>query len=48
MAYNALVEPYVGKPITAVPKQVFDRAVELLREAEAADKEWFRLSGIAR
>ena len=26
----------------------FDRAVELLREAEAADKEWFRLSGIAR
>lgn len=46
MAYNALVEPYVGKPITAIPKQVFDRAVKLLQEAEAADKEWFRLSGI--
>lgn len=46
MAYNALVEPYVGKPLTAVPKQVFDRAVKLLQEAEAADKEWFRLSGI--
>ena len=48
MAYNDLIAPYVGKPIIEVPKQVFDRAVELLREAEAADKEWFRLSGIAR
>ncbi len=48
MAYNNLIAPYVGKPITDMPKQVFDRAVELLREAEAADKEWFRLSGIAR
>ncbi len=46
MAYNDLIAPYVGKSITAVPKQVFDRAVKLLREAEAADKEWFRLSGI--
>lgn len=46
MAYYELLAPYEGKPITKVPKQVFDRAVELLREAEAADKEWFRLSGI--
>ena len=46
MAYKDLIAPYVGKPIIEVPKQVFDRAVELLREAEAADKEWFRLSGI--
>ena len=46
MAYNDLITPYVGKPIIEVPKQVFDQAVELLREAEAADKEWFRLSGI--
>lgn len=46
MAYNALIEPYVGKPLTEIPKQVFDRGVELLQEAEAAYKEWFRLSGI--
>lgn len=46
IAYNDLIAPYVGKPITDMPNQVFDRAVELLREAEAADKEWFRLSGI--
>lgn len=46
MAYNDLIAPYVGKPITDMPKQVFDKAVELLREAEAADKEWFRLSEI--
>ena len=46
MAYNDLIEPYVGKSLTQIPKQVFDRAVKLLREAEAADKEWFRLSGI--
>ena len=48
MAYNNLIAPYVGKPITDMPEQVFDKAVELLREAEAADKEWFLLSGIAR
>lgn len=46
MAYNELIEPYVGKSLTEIPNQVFDRAVKLLREAEAADKEWFRLSGI--
>lgn len=46
MAYNDLIAPYVGAPITEIPKHVFDEAVELLREAEAADKEWFRLSGI--
>lgn len=44
MAYNDLIASYVGKPITDMPKQIFDKAVELLREAEAADKEWFRLS----
>lgn len=48
MAYNDLIAPYVGKPIIEVPKQVFDRAVELLREADAADEEWFRLNGIRR
>ena len=48
LAYNDLIAPYVGKPIADMPEQVFDKAVELLREAEAADKEWFRLSGIAR
>lgn len=46
LACNDMIAPYVGKPITEVPKPVFDRAVELLREAEAADKEWYRLSGI--
>ena len=48
MAYNDLIAPYVGRPITEIPKHIFDEAVELLREAEAADKEWFRLSGIKR
>ena len=46
LAYNDLIAPYVGKSITEVPKPVFDRAVELLREAEAADEEWYRRSGI--
>lgn len=48
LAYNDLIAPYVGKPIADIPEQVFDKAVELLQEAEAADKEWFRLNGIAR
>ena len=46
LACNDLIAPYVGKSITEVPKPVFDRAVELLREAEAADEEWYRRSGI--
>lgn len=46
LAYNDLIAPYVGKPITEIPKQVLDQAVKLLREAEEADNEWFRLSGI--
>lgn len=46
LAYNDLIAPYVGKSITEGPKPVFDRAVELLREAEAADEEWYRRSGI--
>lgn len=48
MAYNDLIAPYVGKPISAVSQSILDQAVKLLREAEAADKEWFRLSGIKR
>lgn len=48
MAYCELIAPYEGKPIAEMPKQVFEKAIELLREAEAADDEWFRLSGIKR
>ncbi len=48
MAYLDLIEPYVGKLITEIPKPVLDRAVKLLREADAADEEWFRLNGIRR
>lgn len=48
MAYYDLLAPYDGQPISAVPQSILDRAVELLREAEAADEEWYRLSGIAR
>lgn len=43
-----LIKPYDGKLIAEIPQQVLDQAAELLREAEAADKEWFRLSGIKR
>lgn len=46
MAYNDLIAPYAGKPIIEIPKQVLDRAIRLLQDAEAADKEWSRLSGI--
>lgn len=46
IAYNNLLAPYEGRPISAVPQSILDQAVKLLREAEAADKEWFRLSGI--
>ncbi len=46
MAYYDLLAPYEGKSLSEIPQPIFDRAVELLREAEAADKEWFRLSGI--
>lgn len=46
MEYYALVKPYEGKPLTEVPNGVYKQAAKLLREAEAADKEWFRLSGI--
>lgn len=48
MEYYALIKPYEGKPFAEVPNGVYERAVKLLREAEAADKEWFRLSGIKR
>ena len=46
MAYYDLLAPYDGQPISAVPQSILDQAVKLLREADAADKEWFRLSGI--
>lgn len=46
MEYCALMRQYEGQPITEVPTEVYERAVKLLREANAADKEWFRLSGI--
>lgn len=48
MEYCELLKPYDGKLIAEIPQQVLDQAAELLREAEAADKEWFRLSGIKR
>lgn len=46
MEYYALIKPYEGKPLAEVPDGVYERAAKLLREAAAADKEWFRLSGI--
>lgn len=48
MEYCELLKPYDGKLIAEIPQQVLDQAAELLREADAADKEWFRLSGIKR
>lgn len=48
MEYCELLKPYDGKLIVEIPQQVLDQAAELLREADAADKEWFRLSGIKR
>ncbi len=48
MEYCALIKPYEGKPLAEVPDGVYEQAAKLLREAEAADKEWFRLSGIKR
>lgn len=44
--YIYLISPYVGKPILDIPKNVLDRAMKLLKEADAADKEWYRLGGI--
>lgn len=46
MEYCALMSQYEWQPITEVPSEVYERAIKLLREADAADKEWFRLSGI--
>lgn len=48
MEYCELLKPYEGKLIAEIPQQVLDQAAELLREADAADKEWFRLSVIKR
>ena len=48
MEYCDLIAPYTGKPLTEIPTPVWNQAVKLLREAEAADKEWDRLSGIRR
>lgn len=48
MAFFDLVAPYRGKPLTEIPTPVLNQAVKLLREADAADKEWDRLSGIRR
>ena len=48
MEYCELLKPYDGKLIVEIPQQILDQAAELLREADAADKEWFRLSGIKR
>ena len=44
--YLALLAPYDGKLISDIPKPILDRGLKLLEEAQAADKEWFRLSGI--
>lgn len=46
MAYCELMAPYDGTPIAEIPSQVYEKAIDLLREAAAADKKWFRLSGI--
>lgn len=46
MAYYDLLAPYEGKPLSEIPQPIFDQAIKLIQEAEAADKEWFRLSGI--
>ena len=46
MAYYDLLVPYEGKSLSEIPQSIFDKATKLLQEAEAADKEWFRLSGI--
>ena len=48
MAYCELIEPYAGRPIEDIPKPVWDQAINLLKEATAADDEWFRLNGITR
>lgn len=48
MEYCELIKPYDGKLIAEIPQQVLYQAADLLREEEAADKEWFRLSGIKR
>lgn len=45
-AYFALLAPYEGTLISDIPKPILDRALKLLEEAQAADEEWFRLSGI--
>ena len=48
MEYYALIKSYEGKPLAEVPNGVYERAAKLLREANAANKEWFRLSGIKK
>ena len=47
-SYFSLLAPYDGTLISDIPKPILDRALKLLEEAQAADEEWLRLSGIKK
>lgn len=41
-AYIAILAPYEGMPIVDIPEPILDRALKLIEEAQAYDREWRR------
>ena len=44
--YIEILRTYEGKPITAVPMAVLEKADAALAEARAADRKWRKLMGV--
>ena len=45
-AYIDLLHPYDGKKWCDIPMPVLEKAAELQRQAEAADRKWAKLMGV--
>lgn len=47
ISYQALLTPYLGKPLGDLPKDVLDQGAKLEKTMNAAQKERMRLFGLA-
>lgn len=45
-AYIDLLKPYDGMKLVDIPMPILDKAAELQKQANAADREWNKLMGI--
>lgn len=46
LEYMDLICPYVGQPITSIPKEIIQKADAAQKACESANLKWFKLMGI--